>query len=75
MAGKTTKTTVKKAAPKRVGAKVSKGPKAAVTKLSFDNTSLVKHLLAEVPERAREVLTYRFGLGTSSDRETLEAIG
>ncbi|MDB4992482.1 MAG: hypothetical protein JWL75_727, partial [Parcubacteria group bacterium] len=41
----------------------------------FDNTSLVKHLLAEVPERAREVLTYRFGLGTSSDRETLEAIG
>lgn len=44
-------------------------------KLGFDSAVLVKHLLAEVPERAREVLTYRFGLGTSSDRETLEAIG
>jgi hypothetical protein len=50
-------------------------PKKATTKLSFDTTPLVKKLLAEVPERAREVLTYRFGLGTSSDRETLEAIG
>jgi hypothetical protein len=46
-----------------------------VTKLSFDNTALVKKLLAEVPERAREVLMLRFGLGTSSSRETLEAIG
>jgi hypothetical protein len=75
MAGKTTKSTGKKAAPKRAVGKASKTPKAAVTKLSFDSATLVKHLLAEVPERAREVLTYRFGLGTSSDRETLEAIG
>ncbi len=75
MAAKTTKTTGKKTAPKRVGAKVSKSPKVATTKLGFDSASLVKHLLAEVPERAREVLTYRFGLGVSSDRETLEAIG
>ena len=43
--------------------------------LSFDSLALVKRLLAEVPERAREVLVYRFGLGTSADRETLEAIG
>ncbi len=46
-----------------------------VTALSFDSTVLVKKLLAEVPERAREVLSFRFGLGTTSDRQTLEAIG
>ncbi len=28
-----------------------------------------------MPERAREVLTYRFGLGTSAERQTLEEIG
>ncbi len=50
-------------------------PKKATTKLSFDTAPLVKKLLAEVPERAREVLVYRFGLGTSATRETLEAIG
>lgn len=47
----------------------------AVAALSFDSTALVKKLLAEVPERAREVLSLRFGLGTSSERQTLEAIG
>lgn len=46
-----------------------------VATLSFDSTTLVKKLLAEVPERAREVLSFRFGLGTTSDRQTLEAIG
>ena len=50
-------------------------PKKAVAKLSFDTTTLVKKLISEVPERAREVLVYRFGLGASADRETLEAIG
>jgi len=35
----------------------------------------VKRLLSEVPERAREVLTYRFGLGTDPERQTLEEIG
>lgn len=59
----------KKAAPKKVPAK------KATAKLSFDSTTLVKKLLSEVPERAREVLVYRFGLGTSAERETLEAIG
>jgi hypothetical protein len=49
--------------------------KKATSTLSFDNALLVKHLLQEVPERAREVLTLRFGLGTASSRETLEAIG
>lgn len=42
---------------------------------SFDSSTLVKRLLAEVPDRAREVLTLRFGLGSSAERETLEAIG
>lgn len=60
------KTVVKKA--KKVTPK-----KASV--LSFDSAVLVKKLLAEVPERAREVLSYRFGLGTTSARQTLEAIG
>lgn len=59
----TKKTPAKKAAAKKVAS------------LSFDTAALVKKLLAEVPERAREVLVYRFGLGTSSERETLEAIG
>lgn len=69
MAVKTAKT--KSAAKKKPAKKGS----VSVTKLSFDSTTLVKRLLAEVPERAREVLLYRFGLGTSADRETLEAIG
>ncbi len=42
---------------------------------SFDSAALAKRLLAAAPERAREVLTRRFGLGTDSERETLEAIG
>ncbi len=49
--------------------------KKAPAKLAFDSSVLVKKLLAEVPERAREVLVFRFGLGTSATRETLEAIG
>lgn len=53
---------------------VVKSTKKAVS-LSFDSTMLVKKLLAGVPERAREVLTLRFGLGASSARQTLEAIG
>jgi hypothetical protein len=42
---------------------------------SFDSAALVKKLLGAAPERAREVLVRRFGLGTSSERETLEQIG
>src|SRR3984957_8118486 len=54
---------------------LSKTGSQKTTKLSFDTTVLIKKLIAEVPERAREVLVYRFGLGTSAERETLEAIG
>ena len=57
----------------KTAAKTAK--KQVKTELSFDTAALVKRLLSEVPERAREVLTYRFGLGTSSSRDTLEAIG
>ncbi len=77
MVKKSTKTVSKKA-PKRaksVAKSSKKAVKAPAAKLSFDSAQLVKQLLAEVPERAREVLTYRFGLGTSAERETLEAIG
>lgn len=42
---------------------------------SFDSALLVKKLLGEVSDRAREVLTLRFGLGAKSERETLESIG
>ncbi|MBA3789105.1 hypothetical protein H0X32_01765 [Patescibacteria group bacterium] len=56
-----------------IGATKTSSKKKAV--FTFDSATTVKRLLAEVPERAREVLTYRFGLGTSSERETLEAIG
>jgi Sigma-70, region 4 len=49
--------------------------KTGFGKPSFDNVALVKKLLVEIPERGREVLTLRFGLGTSASRETLESIG
>ncbi|MGD0328216.1 MAG: sigma factor-like helix-turn-helix DNA-binding protein [Minisyncoccia bacterium] len=42
---------------------------------SFDSAALVKRLLATAPERARDVLVRRFGLGANPERETLEAIG
>ena len=52
-----------------------KGTAAAAASFSFDSAALVKRLLSAAPERARGVLTHRFGLGTSSERETLESIG
>lgn len=42
---------------------------------SFDSAALVKKLLSASPERAREVLIRRFGLGANPERETLESIG
>jgi len=42
---------------------------------AIDTAVLVKRLLAEVPERAREVLTLRFGLSAAGKRQTLEEIG
>jgi hypothetical protein len=60
---------------KTVAKSAKKASMKKATALSFDSTLLVKKLLIEVPERAREVLALRFGLATSSDRQTLEAIG
>ena len=52
------------------------GPtKGVAASFSFDSVALVKRLLAVVPERSRDVLVRRFGLGTSASRETLESIG
>src|SRR6185369_14646098 len=59
-----------KATKKRTAVKAA--PSAS---FSFDSAALVKRLLAAAPERAREVLIRRFGLGTAATRETLEAIG
>ncbi len=44
-------------------------------KLSFKPKTVTKKLLAELPERAREVLTLRYGLGKEVRPATLEAIG
>lgn len=43
--------------------------------LTFKPKQVTKKLLAILPERAREVLVKRYGLGSSVHRETLEAIG
>ncbi|MHB8860136.1 MAG: sigma factor-like helix-turn-helix DNA-binding protein [Minisyncoccota bacterium] len=60
---------------KKATKKSSPAKTPAPASFSFDSASLVKKLLATAPERAREVLIRRFGLGTASERETLEAIG
>ena len=55
--------------------KVANGKARGAHAPSFDSALIVKKLLSEISDRAREVLTLRFGLGTSAERETLEAIG
>src|SRR5580692_9456941 len=50
-------------------------PSAKASPVKFDSAVVVKKLLGEVPERARDVLVRRFGLGANAERETLEAIG
>lgn len=55
--------------------KVAKSGTSKMASFAFDNTALVKRLLSAAPERARDVLVRRFGLGTAVEHETLEAIG
>ena len=43
--------------------------------ITFKPKQVVKRLLAALPDRARTVITLRFGLGDSSANVTLEAIG
>lgn len=59
------------------GIKAKKQTKRASTSasFSFDSAAVVKRLLTAAPERARDVIIRRFGLGASPERETLEAIG
>lgn len=43
--------------------------------ITFKPKQVTKHLLSVLPDRARDVMTNRYGLGKSTDRMTLEAIG
>ncbi len=46
-----------------------------MTKLSFKPTQVTKRLIAGLPERSRDVLISRYGLGAKVRGETLDAIG
>ena len=47
----------------------------ATAAISFKPKQIVKRLLSSLPDRAREVLVFRYGLGTDTKRMTLDAIG
>jgi hypothetical protein len=47
----------------------------ATPNISFKPKSIVKKLLSSLPDRAREVLIFRYGLGKETKRLTLDAIG
>jgi len=47
----------------------------ATPHISFKPKVIVKKLLSSLPDRAREVLIYRYGLGKDEKRLTLDAIG
>lgn len=46
-----------------------------MSKITFKPKQVTKRLLSALPERARDVLTKRYGLGTDTESQTLEAIG
>lgn len=45
------------------------------TNLSFKPKQITKKLLSVLPERAQDIIVKRYGLGKSTERMTLEAIG
>ena len=47
----------------------------ATSTISFKPKQIVKRLLASLPDRAREVIVFRYGLGADTRRMTLDAIG
>jgi len=47
----------------------------ATTVINFKPKQVVKRLIGVLPERAREVMTKRYGLGENNERLTLDAIG
>jgi hypothetical protein len=49
--------------------------KTMTNSLSFKPKQITKKLLAVLPERSREVLVKRYGLGADDEKMTLEAIG
>ncbi len=62
-------------APKAKTPKKTRAKAASTASFTFDALTLSKQLLADISDRAREVLSLRFGLGSKNTRETLEAIG
>lgn len=48
---------------------------ATAVNVSFKPKQVVKRLLSSLPDRARDVLTLRYGLGKDTKRMTLDAIG
>lgn len=47
----------------------------ATATISFKPKQVVKQLLSSLPDRARDVLIFRYGLGKDTKRMTLDAIG
>ena len=47
----------------------------ATSTISFKPKQTVKRLVSSLPDRAREVIVYRYGLGKDPKRMTLDAIG
>lgn len=47
----------------------------ATSPISFKPKQTVKRLLSSLPDRARDVIVYRYGLGKDTKRMTLDAIG
>lgn len=47
----------------------------ATSTISFKPKQIVKRLLSSLPDRAREVIVYRYGLSKDTKRMTLDAIG
>jgi hypothetical protein len=47
----------------------------ATAVVSFKPKQVVKRLLSSLPDRAREITIYRYGLGSDDKRMTLDAIG
>ncbi|MCK5021793.1 MAG: hypothetical protein KAR54_00910 [Candidatus Pacebacteria bacterium] len=43
--------------------------------LNFNSKQIVKQFLSELPERSRDIITQRYGLGNNPKRYTLESIG
>jgi hypothetical protein len=46
-----------------------------MTKITFKPKQITKKLLDTLPERARDIITSRYGLGKESEKKTLESIG